>query len=339
MSIAPVLITGGLGFLGGHLSSRLLSAGEQVRILARPHTQNGHSPSSSREIVSGDIRDAEAVDRAVQGTEVVIHLVSNFRKGGSDEKEAFAVNVEGTRNVLAACTRHGVRQLIHCSTIGVHGSVLEVPANENTPFNPLDLYQETKLQAEQEVWRHHRETGLPVTVIRPISIFGPGDRRMLKLFRMIQRRRFVMVGDGAALFQPAYIDDVVDGFLLSLRNEKAMGEAFVIGGEEYVPLRELVSIIASELGVAPPRLRLPLRPVLTLAELCEKCFVPLGIEPPLHRRRVSFFQNNRAFSVNKARRLLGFQPRMPLRDALRATIGWYQTQGWLERPRLAQAHE
>jgi dihydroflavonol-4-reductase len=329
MLAAPILITGGLGFLGSHLSSRLSASGEAVRILARPQRQAVAEAPPSHQAIWGDIRDPEAVDRAVQGAEVVIHLVSNFRKGGSDEKEAYAVNVEGTRNVLAACSRHGVRQLVHCSTIGVHGSVLEIPATEETPFNPLDLYQETKLQAEQEVWRHHRETGLPVTVVRPISMFGPGDRRMLKLFRMIQKRRFVMVGDGEALFQPAYIDDVVDGFLLCLRNDKAVGEAFIVGGEEYVPLRELVGLIAAELGVEPPRWRLPLRPVLALADLCEKLCVPFGVEPPLHRRRVSFFQNQRAFSIAKARRLLGFQPRMPLRDSLRATIGWYQSQGWL----------
>lgn len=328
MQAAPILITGGLGFLGSHISSRLSASGETVRILARPQAQatQGASP---REVVWGDIRDAQAVDRAVQGAQVVIHLASNFRKGGSDGKEAHAVNVEGTRNVLQACSRHGVRQLIHCSTIGVHGSVLEIPANENTPFNPLDLYQETKLQAEQEVWKHHRETGLPITVVRPISMFGPGDRRMLKLFRMIQKGRFVMVGEGDALFQPAYIDDVVDGFVRCLHNDKAVGEAFVVGGDEYVPLRDLVGMIANELGVAPPRLRVPLRPILTLADLCEKCFVPFGLEPPLHRRRVSFFQNNRAFSIDKARRVLGFQPQMSLRDSLRATIGWYRAQGWL----------
>ena len=328
MPAAPILITGGLGFLGSHISSRLSASGETVRILARPPAQAPRE-DPSRDVVWGDIRDAQAVDRAVQGAQVVIHLVSNFRKGGSDEKEAHAVNVEGTRNVLQACSRHGVRQLIHCSTIGVHGSVLEIPANENTAFNPLDLYQETKLQAEQEVWKHHRETGLPITVVRPISMFGPGDRRMLKLFRMIQKGRFVMVGEGDALFQPAYIDDVVDGFVRCLRNDKAVGEAFIVGGEEYVPLRELVGMIANELGVSPPWIRVPLRPILTLADLCEKCFVPFGLEPPLHRRRVSFFQNNRAFSIDKARRVLGFQPRMNLRDSLRATIGWYRAQGWL----------
>jgi nucleoside-diphosphate-sugar epimerase len=324
--LAPILITGGLGFLGSHISSRFSAAGEAVRLLARPRAVEMDTP---HETVWGDIRDPEAVDRAVSGAEVVVHLVSNFRKGGSDGKEAWAVNVGGTRNVLEACSRHGVRQLIHCSTIGVHGSVLEVPADEESPFNPLDLYQETKLEAEQEVWRHHRATGLPVTVIRPISMFGPGDQRMLKLFRLIQRHRFVMVGEGDALFQPAYIDDVVDAFRLCLRNERALGEAFIVGGDEYLPLRDLVALIAGELGVPPPRLKVPLRPVLALARACERLCVPFGIEPPLHQRRVSFFQNDRAFTVAKARRVLGFAPRMTLRESVRATIGWYRQQGWL----------
>lgn len=328
MLTAPILITGGLGFLGSHLSSRLSASGEAVRIFARPQRAI-EEKASPYEIVQGDIRDPEAVDRAVRGAEVVVHLVSNFRKGGSDEKEAYAVNVEGTKNVLAACSRHGIRQLLHCSTIGVHGSVLEIPAHEGSAFNPLDLYQETKLQAEQEVWRHHAETGLPVTVLRPISIFGPGDRRMLKLFRMIKTGRFVMVGDGGTLFQPAYIDDVVNGFALCLRNERALGQAFIVGGDEYVPLRDFVALISEEMGVPRPRWRVPLRPVLALANLCERCFVPLGIEPPLHRRRVSFFQNNRAFSIDKARQVLGFQPQMTLRDSVRATIGWYRSQRWL----------
>jgi nucleoside-diphosphate-sugar epimerase len=326
--IAPILITGGLGFLGSHLVARLAAAGESVRILARGETRERRA-SSPHPVVWGDVRDAEAVDRAVRGAEVVVHLASNFRRGGSDEKEAREINVGGTRNVLDACLRHGVSQLIHCSTIGVHGSVLEVPATEETPFNPMDLYQETKLEAELEVWRVHRASGLPVTVVRPISMVGPGDDRMLKLFRMIARGRFVMVGDGDKLFQPAYVDDVVDGFALCLRNQRAVGEAFIVGGGEYLPLRDLVVLIAEELGVSPPRWRVPLAPMMLLAGLCERVCAPFGVAPPLHRRRVSFFQNQRAFSIAKARRVLGFEPRMSLRDSIAATIGWYRDQQWL----------
>ncbi|HVF62285.1 MAG TPA: NAD-dependent epimerase/dehydratase family protein [Thermoanaerobaculia bacterium] len=327
MAAASVLVTGGLGFLGRHVCAHLAAGGETVRVLARP-SRRASEEGSPYETVWGDIRDAAVVDRAVRGTEVVVHLAANFRHAGTDAREAGPINVDGTRNVLDACLRHGVRQLLNCSTVGVHGSVLAVPANEETPFNPLDRYQATKLEAELAVLRRHRETGLPATSLRPMPIVGPGDRRMIKLFRLIQKRRFVMIGSGETLFQAAYVGDVADAFVLCLRNERTYGEAFIVGGEEYTTLNDLVAMIAAELGVPPPRLRLPLAPVLALARLCERGCAPLGIEPPLHGRRVSFFHSDRAFSIAKARRVLGFAP-LDLRQTLRATIGWYREQGWL----------
>ena len=260
---------------------------------------------------------------------VVIHLVSNFRKGGSDKKEAYSVNVDGTTNVLDASLRYGVKRLIHCSTIGVHGDVRPIPADEEASFNPGDLYQETKLIAEKRVWEFYHKTGLPITVVRPISMYGPGDVRMLKLFRLIKKGWFVMVGDGNVFFQPAYIDDVVNGFLLCLNNTEAIGEVFIIGGDEYVPLKELVRMISKELHVPTPRLKVPLAPILWLAALCESLCVPLGIEPPLHKRRVSFFQNNRAFTVDKAKRILGYQPQVSLEEGIQRTTRWYTENGFL----------
>ena len=188
---------------------------------------------------------------------------------------------------------------------------------------------ETKLIAEQKVWDFYQRTQFPITVIRPISLFGPGDMRMLKLFRLIKKGRFFIVGDGEVLFHPSYIDDVVRGFLLCLGNQKAVGEAFIIGGEGYLTLNELCAMIAKELRVEPPKVYLPMAPVLALATACEKICVPLGIEPPLHRRRVSFFQNNRAFSIEKVKQILGYSPEYSLEEGIRATIDWYQKQGWL----------
>jgi len=325
--MGTVLVTGGKGFLGQHLVSRLDELGEKVRIFAR--IPEGQKEEPVNNVVWGDIRDTKAVNRAVEGVDAVIHLVSNFRKGGSDKNEAYSINVEGTENVLNASLKYGVKRLIHCSTIGVHGDVRSIPANEETAFNPGDLYQETKLIAEKRVWEFYKKTGLPTTVIRPISLLGPGDLRMLKLFRMIKRGRFVMVGHGNVLFQPAYIDDVVRGFLLCLHNEKAVGEVFIIGGDEYLPLKALVRLIASDLKVPPPKLKLPLVPVLWLATLCEHLCAPFGIEPPLHRRRVSFFQNNRAFSIEKAKRVLAYKPQVSLREGIQRSIRWYEDHGWL----------
>ena len=260
-----VLVTGGKGFLGKHIVSNLSKLGYGVRVFARSHVEKRPEIDFDSNVFWGDIRDQRAVEKAVDGVDKVIHLVSNFRKGGSDKKEAYAINVEGTENVLKACLKFGVKKLVHCSTIGVHGDVREIPADENTPFNPGDLYQKTKLIAEKRVWEFYKETGLPISVIRPISMFGPGDLRMLKLFRMINKGRFVIVGNGNALFQPAYIDDVVKGFMLCLNSDRATGEAFIIGGEEYVPLRELFRLIAEELGVKPPKLKVPMFPVSLLA--------------------------------------------------------------------------
>lgn len=152
---------------------------------------------------------------------------------------------------------------------------------------------------------------------------------MLKLFRMIKKGRFVTIGKGKALFQPPYIDDVVDGFLLCLKNDQAIGEAFILGGEEYVSLEVLVSLIPEKLKVSVSNLRIPLAPVLWAASLCEKICAPLGVEPPLHRRRVSFFQNNRAFSVAKAKNLLGYRSATSLKEGIRKTIQWYEAEGWL----------
>ena len=326
--MAKVLVTGGQGFLGKHLVNKLAANGEQVRVFARPHGNVKKKNSSDPDIFWGDIRDSHAVEAAADGVDKVVHLVSNFRHGGSDKDEAYDINVKGTENVLNASLKFGVKRLVHCSTIGVHGNVKEIPATEETTFNPCDLYQETKLIAEKKVWQFYEKTKLPISVVRPISMFGPGDLRMLKLFKMIKKGRFVVVGDGSALFQPAYIDDVLQGFMLCLEKPEAIGEAFIIGGEEYLPLRELFQVIADELNVSPPKIKIPLGPVLLAASLCEKICVPLGIEPPLHKRRVSFFQN-RAFSVEKAKKMLSFSPDISLKEGISRTIKWYEENGWL----------
>jgi nucleoside-diphosphate-sugar epimerase len=324
--MAHVLVTGGSGFLGQHLVAALRKRGDRVRTFAR--SRRLAALPAEVEHLRGDIRDAAAVERAFEGVDAAIHLVSNFRSAASDG-DAFAINVEGTDHVLRAAQRQRVARLVHCSTIGVHGSVLAVPANEETPFNPGDAYQRTKLTAERRVLQFQRDTGLPIAVVRPISLFGPGDQRMLKLFRMIQKGRFVLLGDGAANFQPAYVDDVVQGFLLCLDRDVAVGEAFIVGGEEYLPLRELVVRIAEHLAVSPPWLRLPMAPFALAASACEAIFPPLGLEPPLHHRRLSFYRNQRAFRVDKAKRLLGFQPQVSLDQTLARTAAWYREAGWL----------
>jgi dihydroflavonol-4-reductase len=326
-----VLITGGLGFLGSHLVETFAAAGFDVRIFSR----RGNRPpdyryTGSHEIVWGDIRDGEAVDRAVGGTDLVVHTVSNFREARTD-RDAYAINVGGTRELLRAARNHRSARIVLCSTIGVHGNVLTPPADESSPFNPGDIYQETKVAMEGEARAFEQETGIPVCILRPASLYGPGDLRMLKLFRMIQRGRFLLVGRGDNWFHPAYIDDVARAFVLAATSDRAAGETFIIGGEGYLRLRDLVAEIARHLEVDPPERRIPLAPLTVLARISEAVCRPLNLEPPLHRRRLSFFVNNRAFSIEKAKRVLGYRPGVPLGPGLERTIAWYEANGLLDR--------
>ncbi|MCX6357863.1 MAG: NAD-dependent epimerase/dehydratase family protein, partial [Candidatus Aureabacteria bacterium] len=239
------------------------------------------------------------------------------------------VNVEGTRHMLDASLAAGVKRFVHCSTVGVHGHVEHPPADETAPYHPGDIYQETKLAGEKLALDYIRAKGLPGVVFRPTGIYGPGDTRFLKLFTHIKSGRFHMIGNGNVYYHLTYIDDLVDGIILCGTVKEAPGTIYILGGNEYLTLNEIVGIIAGVLGVKVSRIRIPFRPVYLAAFLCEKAFKPLGIEPPIYRRRVDFFRKDRAFDISKAKRELGFAPKISVREGLRRTADWYVKNGLL----------
>src|SRR5262249_7529374 len=154
------------------------------------------------------------------------------------------------------------------------------------------------------------ELGLPVVVVRPGAIYGPGETRLLKLFRAIARGRYAIVGSGRPHYHPVYIDDLVDGYLLALEHPAAAGEAFILAGPRSVSQGALPAAIARHTGGRVLPFRVPAAPIQFAGDLVEAIAVPFGLEPPLHRRRVDFWTKNRAFSIEKARRLLGYAPKV-----------------------------
>jgi nucleoside-diphosphate-sugar epimerase len=238
-------------------------------------------------------------------------------------------NVRGTVNVLQAARHAGVRRFVHCSTVGVHGDVRDPPANEDAPFAPGDHYQESKLEGERAAQEFQREGRLPVVIFRPAGIYGPGDLRFLKLVRAVARRRFVMIGRGEVKYQMVYIDDLVDGILRCGTLPAAVGRVYILTGEPAVTLRELVTTIAGAVGVEPPRWRVPFWPVYLAGAVCEALCKPLGVNPPLYRRRVDFFRKTRWFDITRARRELGFAPGTDLATGIRKTVAWYRGHGYL----------
>ncbi len=326
-----VLVTGVTGFTGGCLARFLRRRGEVVRGLVRPASlpRAESLRAEGVTIVPGDVTDPSSLERACQGVEVVYHLAALYREAGHPASAYWAVNVEGTRHLLEAARAAGVRRVVHCSTGGVHGHVTDPPANEDAPFAPGDVYQRTKLEGERLAADFGRRGSIEVVIVRPIGIYGPGDTRFLKLFRGIARRRFPMLGDGRVYYHLTYIDDLVEGLRLCGEHPEAAGRTYLLAGPEYTTLAELVSLVARELGVAPPRVHWPVWPVWLAGALCELVCVPLGVEPPLYRRRVDFYRKSRAFDISRARAELGYNPTVRLEEGIRRTVAWYRAQDLL----------
>lgn len=327
--MSNILVTGATGFVGRHLTKHLLENGYNVRILVRPNRDISSFDFEQAEIFWGDVTDIRAVEEATRGVETVYHIAAVFRSAALPDSVYWATNYHGTRNMLQAAVKARVNRFIHCSTCGVQGNIRNPPASEDTPYNPRDVYQRSKAKAEQEVLRVHSEEGLPVTVIRPVAVYGPGDNRWLKLFRSIARRRFVMLGSGETLIHMIYISDLVEAFCLAAQNANAIGRVYTVGGENYVTLNELTRVIAAAVGVPAPWLKFPFWPARLLSGVVEDACRVVGVEPPIFRRRIDLFVNNRAFDITRAKVELGFQPKVSLEDGIGLTAAWYKSQGRL----------
>jgi PAS domain S-box-containing protein len=203
------------------------------------------------------------------------------------------------------------------------------PADENTPYNPGDVYQSSKMRGEQLALEYFRSGRIPGVVIRPAMIYGPGDTRTLKLFRMIAGGRFFYVGSGQTLMHFIDVRDLARAFELAMAHADRSGEVYIATGREAVPLCELADFSADYLRTRRPRLHLPVRPMQLLGNAVEAICTPLRIPPPIFRRRVDFYTKNRAFSGEKAARELGFAVTRPFQQEVIEIIDSYLETGMI----------
>lgn len=323
-----VLVTGATGFTGGHLATYLAARGDTVRALVRDPSRAAGLAAAGMEVVAGDLARRETLASAVAGVDVVYNVAALYRQAGLPEATYRTVNAEAVGWLVEAAAKAGVPRVVHCSTVGVHGDIAHPPANEDAPLGPGDIYQVTKLEGEHLATAAAATYGTELVIVRPSGIYGPGDRRLLKLFRGVARRRFVILGDGKIFYHLTHIDDLVEGFRLA-GVVAAAGRTYILAGGEVTTLNELVAIIASEAGVRPVAVHLPVWPFWMTGAICEAACAPFGLEPPIYRRRVDFFTKSRAFDIRRAREELGFAPQVDLRSGARRTLAWYRAQGWL----------
>jgi len=322
-----IVITGATGFVGTHLVHRMQKLGAEVRVLVRPGADLAPLRGERIEFFHGDLSDADSLKGLCKDVDQIFHLAAT-QQFGLNETRFLEINAGGTQRLLDQAIQYGVRRVVLVSSGGIHRNDCGEPVREESPLRETNIYFKSKIEAEAIARDLFRNDPGCLTIVRPGAVYGPGDFRLLKLFRAVTRGRFVMIGTGITRVHPVYIDDLIDG-LLQAGSDLGRGETFLLSGPDILPLQEWVGVIARTAGKTPPRWTIPAGPVLMAATLCESLCRPFGIVPPLNRRRLGFFLNHRSYDLTKARELLGYVPRISVEEGTRRTLEWYKFHGWL----------
>ena len=325
-----ILVTGATGFLGSALVAELVRQQQAVRILARDVAKARAQFGDAVTIVAGDITDKQGVRQAVDGATVIYHLVGHLYHPSVPTELYRTTHVEGTRTLLAACEgQQQLERIVHCSTTGVHGVTGNKPAAEDAPFAPTNPYEATKLESELLALAAYKERGLPVSVVRPGLVYGPGDLHLLGFFASIKKGLFRVIDGGKALLHPIYIDDMTAAFLLAAEKPQAIGNSYNIAGSRPVTIRELSTAIAHALNKELPGGSIPLWLANLAADLFSITPGLKGEQAPLTRSRVQFLTNSRVYTTDRATTELRFIPQIDLEEGMRRTAKWYYAHQYL----------
>ncbi len=329
-----LLVTGGTGFIGSHLAEEGRRRGAEVVVLGltdRPE-ERANAELLTRmgaEVLSGSITDAELCRRAARGATHVFHLAVAMREGGKSDQFFESINLDGTRHLLEAASVQRVERFVYCSTIGIYGHRAPGITREDSLLAPGNIYERTKVSAERLVREFAEQCGLRAVVLRPADVYGPRDQRLLKLFKGVSRGRFPLFGSGEGRRHMVYVDDVVSAFFKACERDEALGEGLIVAGPRACTLRELLDEITRATGSKRYGVRLPLAPMLGLAALVEDVCARLKIDPPIYRRRMDFFHSDSEFDTSRARRVLGWEPKVGLREGISRTLEDYRASGQL----------
>jgi nucleoside-diphosphate-sugar epimerase len=321
-----ILVTGGSGFLASHLIRALQKRGHAVRALVLPSSDTTLLAQADVEIHTGDVRLPETLAPAMRQVDAVFHLAAaiGVRRPLS---EYHAVNVAGTENVCRAALAAGVKRLVHVSSTSVYKQGLGTPVDETSPpAPPPDPYAVTKAAGDRLVQRLVAEDRLPASIVRTSTIFGPGDD--LNFGRIAHRLLAgtgIVIGSGRNRVPFAYVDDVVRGLLLVLEHEAAEGEIYNITDDSCPTQAELLREIADQLGAGMPRIQVPYGLLYGTAFLAERLAQATRSEHALVTRfGVMLYGADNRFAIDKARRELGYEPRVSLRQGVSVAAEWYR---------------
>jgi nucleoside-diphosphate-sugar epimerase len=322
-----VLLTGATGFIGGRLATRLVAEGRPVRCLVRPGADTSRLVSLGVELAVGDVTLPGTLVDAIAGASRVVHCAAMVSDWATVE-EIEAVNVAGTRNLLAAAATAELRRFVHISTTDIYGH----PGGNGTieeshrPSGFSNWYAETKLQAEMEV---RRLTALDTVLLRPATVYGPGSKEVVgEIAKAIQRRQMLLVDRGRPVAGLCFVENLIDAAILALDHEAAPGEAFNVTDGLPVTWRRFTYDLAAGLGCPGPRFSLPYRPALALGAALEEAYrlarrgTGLTLPALLSRQAVQVLGRDQRFSNGHARAVLGWEPRVGYEEGMERTLRW-----------------
>jgi nucleoside-diphosphate-sugar epimerase len=328
VNINRVLVTGAGGFIGSHLVDDQLARGREVTALDLTLDRLDHRVGDSKcNLVQGDIRDAALLESIVPGQDVVFHLASAHLEVNKSEAYFEEVNVEAVGKFIDICRKNQVGRFVHCSSVGVFGSLERLPATESTECNPDIAYERTKLAGEDVVRR--TAGNLDYVILRPAWVYGPRCNRTLKLLQAIKRKKFIKVGHRKTYRHPIFISDMLAAFESAAAVPEASGQTLIIGADEAVLLDELIEEVQKAVGLRVRPVTVPLVVMYPACLAAEVVWGIIGKEPPFSRRSLKFFTESSAFDISKAREILQFSPKIGLAEGLAVTADAFTSQGLL----------
>lgn len=344
------LIVGGSGYLGRHLAQQLVHEGCEVRIFSHV---NHHDLDPRIEVLEGDIRNTEHVNQVCQGgIDVVFHVASLIYLFGVASQETrqlvYDVNVLGTKNVIDGCIANGIPLLIYTSSNNVVLDHAIHGGDESLPYAKhfVDIYSETKAKADHLILETNGKSGLRTCVLRPGGIYGPGEQIMLpRLMEVIRKNKLhVIIGDGHALVDSVYIDNVVDAHILAAKSLKdnsqvVAGQAYFISDDEPMTYLSFFKPIFQKFSYPIPTRKLPFWLIYSFAYFSEILFFLFRIPPFLTRIEVMKIGMTHYFKIDKAKKELGYYPRVSTKEGLLACLPYceyvYNNTEHVQRPYIA----
>ena len=319
-----IFLTGATGLVGSHVVEEALRRGHRVKALVRASSDTRWLDGQGVEKVHGDLEDPDALRRGVQGADWVFNCAAKVGDWGTLE-DFRRLNVDALRLLLDAAGAARVSRFVHVSSLGVYEARDHFGTDETVPTaaTSLDAYTRSKNEAEALALQYHRERGLPLSVVRPGFIYGPRDRTVVpKLLDALRSGRFFYFGSGEQVLNCIYVKNLVQGVFLAAEAPGAVGEVFNLTDGARTTKRQFVGRVAELAGLRPPTRKIPLWLAWTLAVLMERrAKRKKSPTPPLvNKARYKFLGLNLDFSIDKARRMLGYQPEFTTDQGLAAAL-------------------